>query len=167
MFGLVGACAVVGSKKVGASARLGLLIVSIFSLGRFVLPLPFCDQPRFASGGWHVLAGGVLFVVGGFLGLVPSLAIRPLNAAKEGMDLQTTGLYSVVRNPIYLGELLSCLGWAIVHRSIVGVALVPLWWASLLILVLIEEESLERSLGQTYLECKKRVRGRILPGLPI
>ena len=63
--------------------------------------------------------------------------------------------------------LLWSFGWAIIHRSIVGVALVPLWWAGLLILALIEEESLERALGQTYLEYRKRVRGRIIPGLPV
>jgi protein-S-isoprenylcysteine O-methyltransferase Ste14 len=51
--------------------------------------------------------------------------------------------------------------------ALVGVALVPLWWFGLLILITIEEESLERSLGQSYLEYKKRVRGRIIPGLPI
>ncbi len=52
-------------------------------------------------------------------------------------------------------------------RSVIGVALVPFWWAGLLFLVFIEEESLERELGQAYLEYKKRVRGRIIPGLPI
>lgn len=35
-----------------------------------------------------------------------------------------------------------------------------------LILITIEEESLERELGQTYLDYKKRIRGRIIPGLP-
>jgi protein-S-isoprenylcysteine O-methyltransferase Ste14 len=47
------------------------------------------------------------------------------------------------------------------------VALVPFWWAGLLSLVLIEEESLERALGQPYLDYRARVRGRIVPGLPI
>ena len=99
--------------------------------------------------------------------MAPCLLIRPVNVAQKGMDLRTTGLYGIVRNPIYLGEVLWCLGWAIMFRSVIGVALVPLWWAGLLILILIEEESLERSLGQTYLEYKKQVRGRIIPGLPI
>jgi protein-S-isoprenylcysteine O-methyltransferase Ste14 len=167
MFGLVGACAVVGSKKVGRNTLLGLFIVTIFDLGRFILALPLCDQPHFNIGGWHGLLGGTIFVIGGYLGLAPCLLIRPVNVAEKGMDLQTTRFYGLVRNPIYLGEVLWCLGWAIMFRSIIGVALVPLWWLGLLILILIEEESLERSLGQTYLEYKKRVRGRIIPGLPI
>jgi len=52
-------------------------------------------------------------------------------------------------------------------RSSIGVALVPLWWAGLLVHIMIEEESLERELGRPYLEYKRRVRGRMLPGLPI
>jgi protein-S-isoprenylcysteine O-methyltransferase Ste14 len=167
MFGLVGACAVVGSKKVGRNTLLGLFIVTIFDLGRFILALPFCDQPRFDIGGWHSFLGGLIFVIGGYLGLAPCLLIRPVNVAEKGMDLQTTGLYRIVRNPIYLGEVMWCLGWAMMFRSAIGVALVPLWWLGLLILITIEEESLERSLGQSYLEYKKRVRGRIIPGLPI
>jgi protein-S-isoprenylcysteine O-methyltransferase Ste14 len=167
MFGLVGACAVVGTQRVGRSALVGACIVTVFDLGRFILVLPACSQPRFDIGGWHSLLGGIVFVVGGYLGLAPCFMIRPVNVAEKKMELQTTGLYGLVRNPIYLGELLWCLGWAIIHRSIIGVALVPLWWAGLLILITIEEESLERALGQTYLAYKSKVRGRIIPGLPI
>jgi protein-S-isoprenylcysteine O-methyltransferase Ste14 len=36
-----------------------------------------------------------------------------------------------------------------------------------LFLISIEEESLERALGQPYLAYKEKVRGRIIPGLPI
>lgn len=167
MFGLVGACSMVGSKRVGGNAFIGGIIVTIFDLGRFILVLPFCNQPRFDIGGLHGLFGVIVFAIGLFFGLAPCFMIRPLNVAEKGMQLQITGLYRIVRNPIYLGEVLWCLGWAIINRSIIGVALVPLWWAGLLILVSIEEESLERSLGQTYLEYKKRVRGRIIPGLPV
>jgi protein-S-isoprenylcysteine O-methyltransferase Ste14 len=52
-------------------------------------------------------------------------------------------------------------------RSIIGVALIPLWWAGFLFVILVEEKSLERTLGQPYLDYKGRVKGRIIPGLPI
>jgi protein-S-isoprenylcysteine O-methyltransferase Ste14 len=67
------------------------------------------------------------------------LEIKPFNVADEKLELNTTGFYGIVRNPIYLGEIVWCLGWAIMFRSVVGVILVPLWWASLLILIMIEE----------------------------
>ena len=83
------------------------------------------------------------------------------------MNLKTSGFYRIVRNPLYLSDMLWCLGLAVMFRSKIGVALVPLWWAGLWLLTLIEEENLERKLGQVYVEYKHRVRGRILPGLPI
>ena len=165
MFGLVGACAVVGSQKVGRHTFLGLLIVATFDAGRFLLVFP--EQPRFELAGVHGLIGGIIFILGLYLGLSPCFSIRPLNSAEKGMNLSTTRLYRFVRNPIYLGEILWCLGWAIMYRSVIGVMLVPLWWMGLLLLIAIEEENLERSIGQPYLEYKKQVRGRIIPGLPI
>jgi protein-S-isoprenylcysteine O-methyltransferase Ste14 len=164
MFGLVGACAVVGSKAVGGRTTLGLGFVALFDLGRFLLVVP--DQSRFDLVPLITVLGGVLFLAGGYLGLAPCFLIRPLNAAEQQTTLITSGFYGIVRNPIYLGELLWCLGWALIYRSIIGVALVPLWWAALLILVVIEEENLERELGQPYRDYKRRVRGRIVPGLP-
>jgi protein-S-isoprenylcysteine O-methyltransferase Ste14 len=80
--------------------------------------------------------------------------------------LKTTDVYSIVRNPICLADVLFSLGFAILFRSIIGVALVPLWWAGFLFIVLTEEESLGRTLGQPYLDYKRRVKGRIIPGLP-
>ena len=52
-------------------------------------------------------------------------------------------------------------------RSIIGIALIPIWWAAYLAIVLVEEASLERALGQRYLDYKQQVKGRIIPGLPI
>jgi protein-S-isoprenylcysteine O-methyltransferase Ste14 len=165
MFGLVAACSVVGSKKVGRNTGVGVLIVTIFDLGRFLLVLPFCDQPRFEIDGWHGLFGGIIFIVG-LIFCLPAFSIKPFNSANEKTEFVTTGFYRIVRNPIYLGEVLWCLGWAILFRSTIGVYLVLLWWAGLLFLIIIEEEHLERALGQPYLEYKQRVRGRIIPGLP-
>jgi protein-S-isoprenylcysteine O-methyltransferase Ste14 len=167
MFGLVGCCTVVGTKRIGGNPWAGLLLIAIFDLGRFVLPLSFCSQRRFDMQGMHSFVGGAIFLIGGVFGLGPSFEIKPLTVADENVTLRTTGFYGLVRNPIYLGEILLCLGWAVLHRSVIGVALVPLWWAGLLLLITIEEESLERALGAEYVAYKRKVRGRILPGLPI
>ena len=83
------------------------------------------------------------------------------------MTLRTRSIYGIVRNPIYLADLLFSLGIAVMLRSVIGLVLIPLWWAGFLFLVLIEEQSLERTLGQPYLDYKQRVKGRIIPGLPI
>jgi len=166
MFGLVGACAVVGTQRLGGRALFGVVVVTIFDLGRVVLVLPYCPQPRFEMGEWHWAVGGVIFAAG-LVFCIPALGIRPFTAPDEKVELQTSGFYALVRNPIYLGEVLWCLGFAVMFRSIIGVTLVPLWWVGLLFLVQLEEQGLERELGQPYLDYKARVRGRIIPGLPI
>jgi protein-S-isoprenylcysteine O-methyltransferase Ste14 len=166
MFALVGAGVVVGGQKLGSYPLFGIVIVIIFGLGRVILVLPPLIQPRFEIGGWHWILGGTIFAAG-LLFCLPALTIRPFTAPDEGTKIKTTGFYGIVRNPIYLGELLWGLGWAIMFRSTIGVALLPLWWAGLLFLVLVEEQSLERELGLPYLKYKERVRGRIIPGLPI
>jgi protein-S-isoprenylcysteine O-methyltransferase Ste14 len=81
--------------------------------------------------------------------------------------LRTTGIYGIVRHPIYLGEVLWPLGLAIVFRSTYGVALTVVWWLAFLIHALAEEAALEEKLGSAYLDYKKKVRGRIFPWLPI
>lgn len=165
MFGLGGAEALVGSARLARFRSLGFVTVGLFTLGRVVLVLPAVTQPRFAAGEWTWIAGCVIFAVGLVFAL-PAFAIRPLTGPAAGVTLKTGGFYAIARNPLYLSDVLWCLGWAVMFRSEIGIALVPVWWAGLWFLTMIEEESLERALGQPYLEYKKRVRGRIVPGLP-
>ncbi len=167
MFTLVGACSVVGSRKIGGHPALGWIIVTVLSLGRLILVLPSVEQPRFYLNGFNSAIGIPIFVIGLFFALGPCFLIRPLSIAREDMALITKNFYKYTRNPIYLGEILWCLGWSIIHGSIIGVALVPVWWSGFLFLILIEEESLESAIGPTYLDYKKKVKGRIIPGIPI
>ena len=166
MFSLVGGGVIVSAKKPINSALFGSLIVTIFILARGILVLPFCPQPRFDTNGWHWFVGAAIFLAG-LIFSTPALSIKPLTEPHRKMQLVTTGFYSIVRNPIYLGEVLWSLGWAIMFRSIIGLALVPLWWAALLLHTLVEEDALERALGEKYLDYKSKVKGRIIPGLPI
>lgn len=166
MFGLLAGTALVGGTKLGRSALLGFAIVMICDVARIILVLPFCLQPRFDIGVWNWVVGGIILAVA-LVFAAPALSIRWWAAPEENMTLRTHGIYGIVRNPIYLADILFSLGFAIMFRSIIGVALVPLWWAGFLFIVLTEEESLERVLGQPYSEYKQQVKGRIIPGLPI
>lgn len=166
MFAIVGGGVVVTVQTLKKHLLFGSIVVILFVLGRGILVLPFCPQPRFESSGWNWLVGGVIFV-SGLVFSIPALFIKPLTPPNEKMKLMTTGFYRIVRNPIYLGEVLWCLGWAIMFRSIIGVALVPVWYVALLLHTLVEEEMLRRALGQPYLDYIEKVRGRIIPGLPL
>ncbi len=166
MFGLVGCGAVVSGSKLGRYPLFGAVVVSIFDLGRILLVFPFCPQPRFELWGFHTTIGGVIFI-SGIIFCAPALLIKPVTAADNSIQLKTTGFYGIVRNPIYTGELLWCLGLAIYFQSTIGVALVPIWWIAFLFHIAKEEECLERELGEPFTLYKEKVRGRIIPGLPI
>jgi protein-S-isoprenylcysteine O-methyltransferase Ste14 len=166
MFGLLAGTAMVSGTKLGRCAPLGFAIVMVCDLARIILVLPFCPQPRFEIGAWNWIGGGIILAAA-LVFAVPALSIKWWAAPDGKMVLKTTGIYGIVRNPIYLADVLFSLGFAIMFRSIIGVALIPAWWAGFLFIVLTEEESLGRTLGQPYLDYKQRVKGRIIPGLPI
>jgi protein-S-isoprenylcysteine O-methyltransferase Ste14 len=166
MFGLLADTAVLSGTKLSRSAPLGFALVMVCDSARIILVLPFCSQPRFDMGVWNWIVGGIILVAASIFA-IPAFSIKWWAAPDDSTVLKTTGIYGIVRNPIYLADILFSLGLAIVFRSIIGIALIPLWWAGFLFLVLIEEESLERALGQPYLDYKRRVKGRIIPGLPI
>ncbi len=166
MLSLVGGGVIVSSRKFEKSVAYGAMIVTIFVLARGIIVLPICPQPRFAANGWNWFAGGAIFAMG-LVFSIPALLIKPLTKPREHMELVTTGFYAIVRNPIYLGEVLWFLGWSVMFRSIIGLLLVPVWWLGLLLHTLVEEEAMEHALGEKYLAYKRKVRGRIIPGLPI
>jgi protein-S-isoprenylcysteine O-methyltransferase Ste14 len=166
LFGLILASAVVAAEAVHRSRLLGFLAVALFAAGRVVLVLPYCPQPRLEFEPWHWIAGPALFVAG-MVFASPAVLIRPFRGPDQQVALRTKGFYGWVRNPLYFGELLWCAGLALWFGSIVGLALVPVWWLSLLCLTLIEEDRLDRSLGEPYRAYKHKVRARIIPGLPL
>jgi protein-S-isoprenylcysteine O-methyltransferase Ste14 len=107
------------------------------------------------------IAGGVprvgaTFVLGRqFSGLV---AIQP------GHSLVTTGLYSVLRDPSYLGLLVSSLGWGLTFRSAVGVLLTFLTIPPILARIHAEEALLRKQFGAEYDAYRTRTP-RLIPGL--
>jgi protein-S-isoprenylcysteine O-methyltransferase Ste14 len=165
MFALIGASSSLITKQLGRFPTINMTLVALFALGRIMLVLPFCCQPRFDFGILQLIIGTVI-IFAGFIFLTSLFYIDPWPVADEKTKLETGGFYGIVRNPIYLGEILWSLGLAVVFGSMIGILLMPLWWGSFLFLVILEEEDLERKLGLKYLEYKNDVKGRILPGLP-
>jgi protein-S-isoprenylcysteine O-methyltransferase Ste14 len=129
-FGLVGAGSVVGSKQLGKNKLLGILIVIIVDLGRVILVLPFCTQPRLEMSGWHLVVGGIIFAVG-LIFCLPALYIKPYTAPDEKIELITTGFYGIVRNPIYRTSMVSWLGHYIPIRYRHRISSVLVGWFSL------------------------------------
>src|SRR5215471_429070 len=71
--------------------------------------------------------GVALFAAGGALRIWPVFVLGDrfsgLVAIQPGHDLVTSGIYSVIRHPSYLGLILVLLGWGLAFRSGVGLLL--------------------------------------------
>jgi len=89
----------------------------------FLGPRTVAGQPAWPAPFPHMwsVAGGTLMVVGGVLfaaGLIRlGAGLTPLPYPKDGAELVETGVYALVRHPMYAGGLLVGLGWALHVRG--------------------------------------------------
>lgn len=122
-----------------------MLWVSWFSLPEWdPVPMGLPDTVRWA--------GLVVFVIGTILAVGALVQLRGV----ENIDrLVTTGLFSRVRHPMYLGFICWLFGWGIARDAgasvllgLAGVASV-LWWRRL------EEKRLEQQFGDRYLQYRR------------
>jgi protein-S-isoprenylcysteine O-methyltransferase Ste14 len=112
--------------------------------------------------------GVVLAAAGGALRLWPVYVLgnrfSGLVAIQEGHTLVTTGIYSAIRNPSYLGLLINTLGWSLAFRSVVGVLLTALTLVPLVARMNSEERLLQSEFGADYDAYRART-SRLIPGL--
>ena len=113
--------------------------------------------------------GVVLFIAGGALRLWPVFVLgrrfSGLVAIQPGHTLQTSGVYSIIRHPSYLGLLVSTLGWALAFRSAIGVILTALMIVPLLARIRSEEALLRSAFGAEYDAYRARTAWRLIPGI--
>jgi len=149
------------------SNRWVLAAFTVLSVALAYLPA-FSDRREFLTFGGESVrwlgvaigaAGGVLrlapvFVLGRrFSGLV---AIQPDHA------LVTDGLYGVVRHPSYVGLLLTCVGWSLAFRSVVGLIITGAIAAVLVARMNAEERLLAETFGTDY-EAYRARTWRLVP----
>ncbi len=112
--------------------------------------------------------GVVLCAAGGVLRIAPVFVLgrrfSGLVAIQAGHQLETHGLYRVVRNPSYLGLLVSSLGWVLAFRSGVGVILTAALLVPLVARIHAEERLLREHFGAEY-EAYCARTWRLVPGV--
>ena len=105
-------------------------------------------------------AGVLIYTVGGVLRIAPVFALGErfsgLAAIQCNHELVTDGLYRRIRNPSYLGLLISTLGWALAFRSIIGVLLTALLIVPLVARMQAEETLLGERFGEAYAAYRAR-----------
>ena len=112
--------------------------------------------------------GVVIYAAGGVMRLWPVFALGKrfsgLVAIQRGHRLVTTGPYSLIRHPSYLGMLTFLVGWALAFRSALGVILAALTVIPVLARIKAEEAMLLREFGPEY-EAYRRRTSRLIPGI--
>lgn len=116
----------------------------------------YCDRTGFGTFGGDAVrwTGVALFLAGGALRLWPVFVLGKrfsgLVAIQEGHQLVTDGPYRLVRNPSYLGLLISVTGWALAFRSVLGLVLAALFLPPLIARMAAEERLLASQFGAAY-----------------
>ena len=101
---------------------------------------------------------GLLVVIGGKMSLGRSFGLMPANRG-----IVSTGLYRIVRHPIYLGYLITHIGFLVANPTIWNAMTLVAADIALMIRATCEEQTLAKDPDyRAYLE---RVRWRVAPGL--
>ncbi len=142
------------------------LVLTLIAMSRLLLPL--CYQPRLAIPDLFArVLGASLFLLGIFLIFSALFQLglpNAFNPPQKKRKLGKEGVYAVLRHPIYLGEFLWCLGWAIIFKASWAILVTPIWLFMLLTIALLEEKLLEREYGEEYRQYKQKV-AFFIPGI--
>lgn len=135
-----------------------IFLLSFLLQGSFTIKKAFFFHSRIAN------IFGLLIIITGLIFAIPALRqfLKSKNTIvliKPATSLQTSGIYSVSRNPMYLGLMFQYLGMACIFGN---------WWTLFLLPILIiiinyriiipEERYLTRAFGDEYTKYQKRVR---------
>ena len=111
---------------------MGILWYSWFSMC-------FSDPVRMSIPDWIRYAGFIFFLTGVFLFLFAHIKMRGF---EDKGRLVMTGIYSKIRNPMYLGFIIWIIGFPVFTRSLITLASSVLWIAFILYWKKLEEKEL-------------------------
>jgi protein-S-isoprenylcysteine O-methyltransferase Ste14 len=97
---------------------------------------------------------GVILAAGG-MGLFLYSELKK-HGAGEVDKLVTTGIYSRIRHPMYIGLVLLHAGFPLIAKSFIACLSTILWAAIIAVWTHFEEKNLERRFGQIYIDYKKQ-----------
>src|ERR1700677_4963462 len=145
------------------------IALSLIALASAIVP-PYTDR----IGLWTIdgettrWIGVILYVLGAALRLWPVFVLGSrfsgLVAIQSGHTLETHGIYSLVRNPSYLGMIINMLGWGLAFRGWSGVVIAFFLLIPLIARMHSEERLLREHFGSEYDAYFART-WRLIPGL--
>jgi len=143
---------------IGSAIGIGLLLPLILDfLGVGVLPIDLVDG----------LAAIVVILLGVGLRVWAALTLGEYYSTTlmttKGQKVVTTGPYSRVRHPGYLGEILIWTGLGVVSSNLIAMAILPVMFVVVLLYrISSEEKMLVKELGNDYIQYQHRTR-KLIP----
>lgn len=153
-----------GRRGGGWVAAQVVLLTAIFLSALVGLGWPsWLEPPAYVIGGALVAVGiGMLVAGGGALARVS--AVTPFPAPRTGSGLQTSGIYRLVRHPMYGGGILIALGWSTIFASATGLVLAIVLAVFAGLKARREELWLEQTFAG-YAEYRRQTRRQLIPFL--
>ena len=144
----------------GVVALSGLAFLGGFLISAFDFRFSWSTVPL-----WLTVCAAAVFLVG--YGLYAEVLrenayLSRTIEVQEGQKVISTGLYGVVRHPMYLATLLMFLPIPLILQSFWGLIPMALYPVVIVVRILNEEKVLAEGL-EGYIEYKKRVKYRIIP----
>jgi len=127
----------------------------------FVLPLT--PQPRLAQNYLTFIIGVVLTLLSGLVWILAFKEIGIIPGLRQKTTVISSGIYKVVRHPLYLGIIFMILGLSLVFRSVYSLFYAPVMIGLFALTTFIEEKSLAEEYGEEYLAYKRKVKWRLIP----
>lgn len=113
--------------------------------------------------GWGVVAIAILLFIGSVGPLVFRRALTPLPRPAQRASLVTSGLYRLMRHPLYVSMITGMFGWSLIQLSIAGL----IYTVVVAVFFDRKAEGEERMLVERYpeyVDYAQRVR-RFIPGV--
>ena len=139
---------------------LELIVVGIYAFKiewyKYLLPFWYLENEALATIGWGCLVISLIVVWTAQLQMADSWRIGIDD--KNKTQLVTRGIFSISRNPIFLGIMIANLGLFLVIPNAFTLLIVSLSTISINTQIRLEEAFLNRKFENEYLEYKKKVR---------
>lgn len=129
-----------------------LVYVVMFILWFSWAQMCFIDLVKLNIPNWIRYLGLLLFLIGFFLFIFSHLKLKGF---EDKGRLVTSGIYSKIRNPMYLGFIIWIIGFPVFTQSFITLISSPIWISHIVYWKILEEKELEKK-HEDYSEYKKK-----------
>ena len=144
-----------GQGRLKKSKIFMAFIVTFVFTGFFAwIYMIYSDPVRINLSHYITLPIGLTITIAG---LVPFIAARMVRKGFTEEDhLITTGVYSILRHPLYIGAILLNIGIPLMFNGLMTLLSSVIWIVFIVIWMKIDEATLGRIYGEEYTEYKKK-----------